>query len=200
MPANSPKSNRKAKADAILAAADELFGERGYDAVSARDVARAAGVNKALVFYYFGSMEELFARVLTTGEGSFHLNGAPLPPEPARHPVVRSLITTLRLEPAALRPGENVLAIEASSPGPTEPRFHLEVRLLAQFALHLLTDGDDGGIRRDLAGGAAVETRREPAGRIEHLDAADEANALDVAVLAEDGLGPPSAHDPDSLL
>lgn len=65
MVANSPESNRKEKADRILAAADELFGAQGYDAVSVRDIARAARVNKALVFYYFTSKEELFARVLT---------------------------------------------------------------------------------------------------------------------------------------
>ncbi len=59
------ESKRKDKADRILAAADELFGQRGYDAISVRDIARAAGVNKPLVFYYFGSKEELFGRVLT---------------------------------------------------------------------------------------------------------------------------------------
>jgi TetR/AcrR family transcriptional regulator len=48
----------------ILAAADELFGEIGYDGVSVRDVAERAGVNKALVFYYFRSKEELFSRIL----------------------------------------------------------------------------------------------------------------------------------------
>ncbi len=53
------------RAALLLAAADELFGERGYDAVSVGDLAAAAGVNKALVFYYFGSKEGLFARVLT---------------------------------------------------------------------------------------------------------------------------------------
>lgn len=65
MPAKPSESKRKEKAERILAAADELFGEQGYDAVSVRDVARAAGVNKPLVFYYFGSKEELFALVLT---------------------------------------------------------------------------------------------------------------------------------------
>ena len=64
MPANPSGSKRKEKAEQILAAADRLFGEQGYDAVSVRDVARAAGVNKPLVFYYFGSKEDLFARVL----------------------------------------------------------------------------------------------------------------------------------------
>ncbi len=54
----------KARAEQILTAADELFGDRGFAAVSMRDVAVLAGVNKALVFYYFGSKEELFEAVL----------------------------------------------------------------------------------------------------------------------------------------
>jgi AcrR family transcriptional regulator len=52
------------RAERILAAADHLFGELGFDAVSVRDVAEHADVNKALVFYYFKSKEELFARVM----------------------------------------------------------------------------------------------------------------------------------------
>jgi len=48
----------------ILDAADEILGERGYDGMSVRDVAERAGVNKALVFYYYGSKAELFERVL----------------------------------------------------------------------------------------------------------------------------------------
>lgn len=49
----------------IFQAADELFCKYGYDGVSIRDVARHAGVNKASVFYYFSSKEELFEAVLT---------------------------------------------------------------------------------------------------------------------------------------
>jgi AcrR family transcriptional regulator len=48
----------------ILQAADELFGELGLEGVSVRDVALRAGVNKALVFYYFASKEKLFEAVL----------------------------------------------------------------------------------------------------------------------------------------
>ena len=48
----------------ILAAADQLFGARGFDAVSARDVAAEAGVAKAAVFYYFDGKDGLFAAVL----------------------------------------------------------------------------------------------------------------------------------------
>jgi len=48
----------------ILHAADELLTERGPDQVSLRDIAERAKVNKALIFYYFGSRTELFEKVL----------------------------------------------------------------------------------------------------------------------------------------
>jgi len=45
---------------AILAAAQELFAERGYERATVRDIAARAGVNQALLFRYFGSKDELF--------------------------------------------------------------------------------------------------------------------------------------------
>ncbi len=57
-------AEKEGTADKIREAADELFCRVGYDAVSVRDVAERAGVNKALVFYYFKSKAELFERVL----------------------------------------------------------------------------------------------------------------------------------------
>jgi AcrR family transcriptional regulator len=44
----------------ILRAAQQLFAERGYHAVSIRQIAAAAGVPLALVGYYFGPKHELF--------------------------------------------------------------------------------------------------------------------------------------------
>lgn len=58
------KTVKKNRAADILTAAEELIGERGFDAVSARDVAERAGVNKALLFYYYESKEKLFDKVL----------------------------------------------------------------------------------------------------------------------------------------
>ena len=43
----------------ILDAAERLFGEEGYRAVSLRHVTASAGVNLAAIHYYFGSKEEL---------------------------------------------------------------------------------------------------------------------------------------------
>ena len=44
----------------ILDAAAELFGERGKTAVSTAEIAKMAAINKAMIFYYFGSKEKLY--------------------------------------------------------------------------------------------------------------------------------------------
>ena len=58
---------RASRADAetkLLDAAERLLVEVGYAAITTRLVAAKAGVNHGLVHYYFGSMEDLFVRVL----------------------------------------------------------------------------------------------------------------------------------------
>ena len=52
-------------AELILAAASKIFAERGYHGTSMSAITRAAGVNKALIFYYFDSKEGLFNAVVT---------------------------------------------------------------------------------------------------------------------------------------
>lgn len=46
--------------DAIIATAQRLFGERSFDAVSLREIARQAEVDPAMVHHYFASKEALF--------------------------------------------------------------------------------------------------------------------------------------------
>jgi AcrR family transcriptional regulator len=48
----------------FLDAAERLLVEIGYAAISTRRLAEEAGANHGLIHYYFGSMEELFLRVL----------------------------------------------------------------------------------------------------------------------------------------
>lgn len=50
----------------LLAAAAAAFRDRGYDAVSLRDVAKRAGTTAAMVHYYFGDKQGLFAALLDT--------------------------------------------------------------------------------------------------------------------------------------
>ena len=48
----------------IVAAADRIFGEIGYDAASTREIAESSGVNKALIHYHFKNKEGLLTSVL----------------------------------------------------------------------------------------------------------------------------------------
>ena len=50
--------------DKILAAADQLFGDLGFDATTTRDIASRSGINKALIHYHFGTKDELLAVLL----------------------------------------------------------------------------------------------------------------------------------------
>lgn len=48
----------------ILEAADELFGELGFDATSTRLIGERSGLNKALIHYHFKNKDALFHAVL----------------------------------------------------------------------------------------------------------------------------------------
>jgi AcrR family transcriptional regulator len=50
--------------DAILEAADQLFGEVGFEAASTRRIGELSGVNKALIHYHFKDKGELWSSVL----------------------------------------------------------------------------------------------------------------------------------------
>jgi AcrR family transcriptional regulator len=48
----------------ILAIAEQLFADKGFDGTSVRDIAQLANVNLAMISYYFGSKEKLFEALL----------------------------------------------------------------------------------------------------------------------------------------
>ncbi len=52
---------------ALLEAGARLFPEKGYDGVSVEELARRAGVNKALISYHFGGKRGLYVAVLESG-------------------------------------------------------------------------------------------------------------------------------------
>src|SRR5262245_28733627 len=54
----------QATKDRVLAAAAELFAERGFHGTTVRDIMQRAGVNLAAGHYHFGSKETLYLAVL----------------------------------------------------------------------------------------------------------------------------------------
>jgi TetR/AcrR family transcriptional regulator, cholesterol catabolism regulator len=49
-----------AKREELVRAAANVFREKGYRSTTLNDIAKLAGLDRATVYYYFGSKEELF--------------------------------------------------------------------------------------------------------------------------------------------
>src|SRR5450631_4608728 len=60
------KPSLSSKQTLLMESAELLFSQKGFDGTSVRDIAEAAGINTAMISYYFGSkeklMEEIFER------------------------------------------------------------------------------------------------------------------------------------------
>lgn len=75
MPAFQPAhmSTYNEKQIQIMEAAEKLFAAKGFDGTSVRDIADTAGVNLAMISYYFGSKEKLMEAMFDYRSESFKL-------------------------------------------------------------------------------------------------------------------------------
>jgi len=59
----SPMTNFNEKQLQIIETAERLFAKKGFDGTSVRDIAEEAGINVAMISYYFGSKEKLMEAI-----------------------------------------------------------------------------------------------------------------------------------------
>ncbi len=64
LPAALRRAKRPGTVERILCTAERIFAERGLAGARTDEIARAARVNKALLYYYFRSKDKLYAAVL----------------------------------------------------------------------------------------------------------------------------------------
>ena len=57
------KSEYSAKQLQLLDTAELLFSRKGFEGTSVRDIAEEAGINTAMISYYFGSKEKLMEAI-----------------------------------------------------------------------------------------------------------------------------------------
>jgi AcrR family transcriptional regulator len=67
VPARRAAADDSTTRDGILDAAEAVMVEEGYAAVTSRRIATIAGVNSALVYYYFDTMDGLFIALFRRG-------------------------------------------------------------------------------------------------------------------------------------
>ena len=79
--------------DSILDAAEELFARQGFAATTTKQIGSAAGVNPALIHYYFGNKEGLYRALLRRlFESIIARGGQQLAAKPAPDAAVRALV------------------------------------------------------------------------------------------------------------
>lgn len=66
----TPKRNASRTQGRILAAATAEFAAKGLDGARVDEIARRSGVNKNMLYHYFGSKEDLFVATLETVYGN----------------------------------------------------------------------------------------------------------------------------------
>jgi len=87
------------RADEIVDIAARLFYERGYQSVSTRSLAQAAGIQGGSLYHHFASKEEILYRIVQYGSGEFfagllpHLEAEGVPYPEGLERFVRAYIT-----------------------------------------------------------------------------------------------------------
>lgn len=98
LPIGEPKFRRRPanRPAEIVAAALEVFAERGFQAARLEEVARRAGVSKGALYLYFETKEELFRAVVTdTIAPNLHQAAALSHIEAPFEPTVRAIFAVL---------------------------------------------------------------------------------------------------------
>jgi TetR/AcrR family transcriptional regulator, cholesterol catabolism regulator len=67
---NEPVQEEGDARQRILRAAEELFASGGFAGTSVQEIASAAGVNKALLYYYFADKQTLYDSLLADGKAA----------------------------------------------------------------------------------------------------------------------------------
>jgi TetR/AcrR family transcriptional regulator len=62
---DTPAKRSTSQAETILAAAEEVFAEQGFAGARVDEIARRAGVNKAMLYYHVGDKAAIYTRVLS---------------------------------------------------------------------------------------------------------------------------------------
>ncbi|BCB83070.1 TetR/AcrR family transcriptional regulator [Phytohabitans suffuscus] len=142
-------ARRESSRRAILAAATELFAERGYDQVTIRDIAARAHLSPAMVMKCGGSKRDLFLKVAK-------IVPPPLPDAPPSELGARLVEEILsRSRQQAVEPLARALTLRLSAPDPESVRDQFIAGYVDPLAERLGGDAD-ARLRAELVAAALV--------------------------------------------
>jgi AcrR family transcriptional regulator len=140
----SPVESRRVE---ICRTAAQIFRDRGYDATSVSDVARALGLTKAGLYHYFESKEALLFEIMTYGlervrdEVLLPARAIQDPEERLRQIVLRHARITTDGRGAVAHLGDEIRALPAAARRQIEERMRLYLDLLRNTLAELKAAG-----------------------------------------------------------
>lgn len=91
-----PQTEQRSRKSLILSAATEEFSEKGLAGARTASIAERAGVNKQLIFYYFGSKRGLYEAVMQAAHGHLAVGSPATDVEPEPRGPAERIRRTLR--------------------------------------------------------------------------------------------------------
>jgi AcrR family transcriptional regulator len=134
----------------IIDTAERLFAERGFDGTSVRDIADEAGINIAMISYYFGSKEKLMEALFELRVGSVKMRIESLIKDESMGPVekvnmlIDEHIERVMLKPCFQKVMQGVL-VTNKNPAILKAANNVKLRSIAVVA-ELIKDGQKKGI------------------------------------------------------
>jgi AcrR family transcriptional regulator len=134
----------------IIETAERLFAERGFDGTSVRDIADEAGINVAMISYYFGSKEKLMEALFELRVGSVKLRMENLIKDDSLSPIekvnmlIDEHIERVMLKPCFQKVMQGVL-VTNKNPAILKAANNVKLRSIAVVA-ELIKDGQKKGV------------------------------------------------------
>lgn len=134
---------RSQSRERILAAAREEFGSEGFAGARVQRIARRAGVNKQLLYYYFGSKERLYRAVVADATVLPERSGG------QTGPATDLLRTAVERTFQALESRPELVALLFEPPGTRSRAAAEAARALMRDVRRVISDGQGLGYFRD---------------------------------------------------
>jgi AcrR family transcriptional regulator len=133
----------------IIETAEQLFSEKGYEATTVRDIAEVAGINIAMVSYYFGSKEKLLEAVFNHRMGNFKMRVESLLKNDSLSPIQKvDILIDEHIERVAHHSGfyKIMLSEQVINKNPVILKLLSELKMRnAELINKLITDGQKKG-------------------------------------------------------
>ncbi len=145
-------STKKMDEKSILDAAAEEFAEKGFSGARVDEIARRAGINKAMLYYRIGDKEELYRRVVLRGQKGMHdallkaIEATNTAPE-----TVAAMLTGVAENAAENRLTPSIILREIAGNGKTLPKEGLQgIRKFMDTIRSMVTMGVEEGSFRSV--------------------------------------------------